>query len=147
MPKSRANPGFGVKFMMGNGASPEVFAELAEITDLPGFGTTHRTDEVTHMSSPNGWVEHIGLGIKEGKAFTLNLNFVADDVDQIALFQTRVESGGKHNYKIQFTDDDDTNVTFEAIISDTDIGHPRDAKADLSVTVLPSGGYAWDAST
>lgn len=124
-----------------NGA--EVFTEIAEITDLPGFGTTHRTDEVTHMSSPNGWVEHIGLGIKEGKAFTLAMNFVGDDADQIELFQTRVESGNRHNYRIQFTDDDLTQVTFAAIISDSDISHPRDAKADLAIQVLPSGGYTW----
>lgn len=147
MPKSRANPGFGVKFKMGDGNSPEQFTEIAEIVDVPGIGTTHRTDEVTHMSSPGGWAEHIGLGVKEGKAFTLALNFVADDEDQIALYQTRVESGGKHNYQIAFTDDDATTLTFEAIINDTDISHPRDAKADLSVQVLPSGGYTWGAST
>lgn len=145
--KSRANPGFGVEFRMGTGASPETFPALMEIADLPGFGTSHRTDEVTHMGSPDGWVEHIALGIKEGKAFTLALNFVADNADQKKLFRQRVEDGTKWNYQIQFTDEEDTTVTFEAIINDVDISHPRDAKADINVSVLPSGGYAWDADS
>jgi predicted secreted protein len=147
MPKSRANPGFGVKFKIGDGNSPEVFTEIAEIVDVPGIGTTHRTDEVTHMSSPGGWAEYIGLGVKEAKAFTLAMNFVADDPDQISLYQTRVESGAKHNYQIEFTDDDLTTLTFEAIIADTDISHARDSKADLSVQVQPSGGYEWGSGT
>lgn len=124
-----------------NGA--EVFTLLAEITDLPGFGTSHRTDEVTHMSSPNGWAENIGLGVKEGKAFTVALNFVADDPAQVALFQTKVESGTTNNYRIRFTDKAFSGVTFGAIVNDTDISHPRDAKADLSVQFLPSGPYTW----
>jgi hypothetical protein len=141
--KSRANPGFGVQFQVGDGDSPELFVTEAEITDVSGFGTTHRTDEVTHMSSPDGWVEHIKLGVKEGKAFNLSLNFVADSTSQRALYQTRVEGKDKHNYKIIFTDEDETYVIFEAIIADTDIAHPRDAKADLTIQVLPSGGYEW----
>ena len=145
--KSRANPVFGVEFRMGDGASPEVFAPMMEIVDVPGVGTTHRTDEVTHMGSPGGWVEHIGLGIKEGKPFTISGNFVADDADQIALYRTRVESGGKHNYQIQFTDEDLTTLTFEAIITDADIGHSRDSKADFAYNVLPSGPYAWSSGT
>lgn len=147
MPKSRANPGFGVQFKFGDGASPEVFTAISEIIDVPSIGTTHRTDEVTHMSSPGGWAEHIGLGVKEGKAFTLAMNFVADDPDQIALYQTRVESGAKVNYQIVFTDDELTTLTFEAIVQDTDISHARDSKADFAVQVQPSGPYNWSAST
>lgn len=143
MSKSRANPGFGVKFQVGDGDSPETFTTEAEITDVPGFGVTHRTDEVTHMSSPEGWAEHIKLGIKEGKSFTLALNFVADSTTQIALYQTRAEGKAAHNYRIVFTDPKQTSVTFEGLIVDTDINHPRDAKADLSLQILPSGKFYW----
>lgn len=117
----------------------EVFTELAEVVDVPGVGVSHRTDEVTHMSSPNGWAEHIGLGVKEQKSFSLAMNFVANDTAQVGLFQTYIASGAKRNYRIQFTDTNLTRVTFAAIITETDISHPRDSKADISVTVLPSG--------
>jgi len=144
MPASNANPGFGILFAVGDGASPEDFSNvLAEITNVSGFGTSHRTAEVTHMTSPDGWVEHIKLGVKEGKAFTLALNFVADDVDQVSLFQTRLEGTEKHNYQITFTDDSGSAVIFEAAITDSDITHDRDSKADMTVSVLPSGAYSW----
>ena len=143
MAKSRANPGFGVKFQVGDGDSPELFVTEAEVTDVPGFGVTHRTDEVTHMSSPEGWAEYIKLGIKEGKSFTLALNFVADSTSQKALYQTRVEGKAAHNYRIVFTDDQETSVTFEALIVDIDINHARDAKADLSISIQPSGKFYW----
>ena len=143
MTASRANPGFGVQFQVGDGGSPETFATMAEVLSVSGVGTTHRTAEVTHMTSPDGWAEHIGLGVKEGKAFTLGLNFVADDAAQVALYQTRVESGGRHNYRVIFTDAGDSQMTFEAIITDTTIGHERDAAADMSISILPSGGFTW----
>lgn len=143
MPASNANPGFGCTFAIGDGASTEAFTVMAEITSISGFGTTHRTDEVTHMTSPNGWAEHIGLGVKEGKAFTLALNFVADDAQQISLYQTRVESGSINNYRIAFTDDGASTCTFAGIISDVDINHERDSKADATITVLPTAGYTW----
>jgi len=119
------------------------WSELGEITDVPGIGASHRTDEVTHMSSPNGWAEHIGLGVKEQKAFTLALNFVADDTQQILLYQTRIASGDKNTYKIVFTDELATGLVFDAIVSDTDMGHPRDGKADASYQFQPTGEPTW----
>jgi len=140
---SNANPGFGVEFRIGDGGGPEAFTAMAEVAGIPGFGTTQRTSEVTHMSSTDGWVEHIGLGLKEGKAFSIPLNFVADDSDQILLYQTRVESGETHNYQIGFTDDSNSTVTFAAIIQDTDINHDRDSHAQMTITILPTKEYTW----
>jgi len=143
MAPSKARPGFGCIFKIGSGTSTETFAALAEVVNVPGFGVTHRTDEVTHMGSDGGWAEHIGLGIKEGKAFTLDMNFVADDTQHISLFDTRVEAGSRHNYQILFTDVGATTVTFSAIVQDVEISHERDSAADMSVTFLPTGGFVW----
>lgn len=127
-------------------AGTELFPAMAEITDVPGLGATHRTDEVTHMGSIEGWAEHIALGVKEQKSFTLALNFVADDADQKKLFQDRIASGVEGNYQIKFTDDLGTLLTFAAIITDTDISHSRDSKADLAISVLPTGKPVWTVS-
>ena len=143
MAESKANPGFGCTLAIGDGTTTEGFTVIAEVTGIPGFGTTQRTSEVTHMSSPNGWVEHIGLGLKEGKAFTVPLNFVADDTQHIQLFQTLVASGAKNNYQISLTDDSSSTVTFGAIVQDTDITHDRDSHAQGSVTFLPTGAFTW----
>lgn len=121
----------------------EIFTEIGELVGVPGIGTTHRTDEVTHMSSPGGWAEYIGLGVKEGKTFTLPFNFVADDPQQIAIYRTRLESGVKANYRIQFTDVAATKLTFSAIANESDINHERDSRADASYSFQPSGPYSW----
>ena len=141
MVASNANPGFGALFKIGDGATTEAFTTLAEVSGIPGFGTTQRTSEVTHMQSTA--VEHIGLALYEGKAFTIPLNFVADNSQQVTLIQTRVQDGSKHNYQIAFTDDSSSTVTFSAIVSDADINHDRDSHAQASITFLPTGGYTW----
>jgi hypothetical protein len=143
MPRSNANPGFGIKFYVGNTDSPVVFTELAEVQEITGIGAQHITDEVTHMSSPNGWAEFIGTGVKEQKPFTLPMNFVADYAAQKQLLNERLESGGRHYYKIKFTDAAETELVFEAIIADVDINHAQRAAADCNVQFRPSGQYAW----
>lgn len=129
--------------LTGGSNAAAVWTDLGEITEIPGVGTTHRIDEVTHMSSPNGWAEFIGLGVKEGKSFTLGLNFVADDTQAKLLYRTRVESGVAADYRVAFTDVAGTTLTFSGIITDSDIGHARDSKADLSIQVQPTGPFAW----
>lgn len=147
MAKSNARPGFGAKLLRGAGDSPETYTEVAEIVNIPGIGTTHRTSEVTHMSSPNGWAEHIGLGVKEGKAFSVDVNFVGDDSDQEDIYKTLVADGSLNNWRIHFTDIGKTMLTFGAIVTDTDINHERDSHAQATYSFLPSGGYAWGTFT
>lgn len=145
MPSSQASnavPGFGVEFRVGDGASSETFIAVADVTGVSGLGISHRTAEVTHMASPSGWAEHIALGVKEGKPFTLNLNFVADDSEHTSL-RTAVENGTKGNYQIGFTDDSDSNLTFAAILQDLDINHDRDSQVVGTIQVLPSGVHTW----
>jgi len=125
------------------GGVDEVYSSMAEVAGIPGFGTTQRTSEITHMSSTDGWVEQLGLGLKEGKAFSVPLNFVADDSDQVLLYQTRVEDGTTNNYRILFTDDSGSSVTFASIIQDTDINHDRDSHAQMTVTFLPTKEFNW----
>lgn len=143
---SGARPGFRTVLGIGDGdtnPSNETFLVLAEILDFPETGTAHRTTEVTNMTSPEGWVEHIALGIKELKPFTLPLNFIADDTDQIELYQNRVANGSKNRYMIQFTDEAKTTLIFSAVVNDTGIAGPRDAQATINVSFLPTSAPIW----
>lgn len=142
--KSRANSGFRCYFQIGNGDSPETFRTLAEVVDVPGVSESQFIEEVTHMASPNGKVEKIALGLSEQAPFTLPMNFVADNTDQILLLQTRITERTQRNYRIVFTDDQQTYVTFNAFVSNFEINHTQKSKADLSVEFTPTGGYAWD---
>lgn len=143
MPASNANTGFGCTFAMENATTPGTFDVLAEVQGVPGIGSTQRTSEVTHMTSPGGFAEHIGLGIKDHKPITLPLNFVADDAEQIKLFRQRVGDTDPHNYQIAFTDESDTTLTISAIVTETSIDHEPSSHAQGSVTFLPTGDITW----
>lgn len=145
MAKTNAVPGFGALFLIGNGDSPETFQALAEVVDITGFGFTQMVADATHQLSPGGWVEKISLGLKEGKPFSVPVNFVADDAQQVTLIQTRASDGSKHNYQLQCTDVSQTTITFEAVITDVTINHPQRDKADASIEFTPSSAYVYAA--
>lgn len=142
MPISKGRPGFGVQFQYNGGDSANDWITLAEVVDVPGIGLTHLTADVTHMSS-DGFVEHIKLGLKDGKAFTLPMNFVADDAEQIEIFNTRLNATAANAYKIVFTSLTTKSVSFNALVTDIDINHAQRAKADIAVQFTPTGAWTW----
>jgi len=142
--KSRANSGFSCYFQIGDGDSPEGFTTLAEVVDVPGISESQFIEEVTHMASPNGKVEKIAIGLSEQAPFTLPMNFVADDANQVILIQQKINERTQSNYRVIFTDALQTYVTFSAFVSNFEINHTQKSKADLSIEFTPTGGYAWD---
>lgn len=144
---SQANSGFRCYFQISNGDSPETFRTLSEVIDVPGTSESQFIEEVTHMGSPNGNVEKIALGLSEQAPFTLPMNFVADNTDQILLLRTRIREKVQRNYRIVFTDANQTHVTFNAFVSNFEINHMQKSKADLSIEFTPTGGYTWGAIT
>lgn len=148
--KSLANPSFPTQFGIGDGGSPEAFVGCAEVREVPDIGVDQQIAEVTNMSSINGWQEYIVTGIKGMTEFTLPLNFVADDADQVSLVQQRaaVTSGqGKYNYAIKFTDVSETVLVFEAVITSAKMSASSGDAAMLSVTFQPTGAWAWVSDT
>lgn len=129
--------------LAGGTLGAEVFTPIAEITGIPGVGVTSRTSEVTHMTSPEGFAEHIATGVKEQKAITIPINFVADDLTQRDLIETKLSNGSKNNFRIAFTDDSQTLLTFTALVTDSDISHDRDSHAQGTISLLPSGVPTW----
>lgn len=146
MAASNANPGFGCVIGLGDGGSPEAFTDIAEIVGIPGVGVTARTSEVTHMTSPDGFAEHIASGVKEQKSFTVPVNFVADDAGLLSLLKDKIKDGDIDNYRIAFTDDSNSLLTFAALVVDTDISHERDSHAQGSITFLPTGAPTWSTA-
>lgn len=143
MAVTKARPGFGATFMLGNAGSPEVFTALSDVVGIPSIGSAQRIVEATHMLSPEGWSEHIATGVKDGNSFTLPLNFVADEAAQISLYKTRATDGSVHNYRVSFTDAGDSTLTFPAIITNVEITHEIDSKADATITFQPVGEFVY----
>ena len=55
---SEAISAFGTTLKIGDGATPEVFAAIAEVTNVGGPGMSLDTVDITHPSSTGGWKEY-----------------------------------------------------------------------------------------
>lgn len=71
MAKSTGALGIGIELQMGDGASPEVFTSIINITNIEGPGVTTETTDATHFGSPNNTREkRAGLLDSEEITFT-----------------------------------------------------------------------------
>ena len=84
MPASQAQIGYGTLLQRGNGAAPEVFTTIAEVTSVDFAGPNVKTEDATNMGSPGGYMESIPTLIDPGEA-TIALHFLQADAGQKAL--------------------------------------------------------------
>lgn len=99
----------GTTISIGNGdGPPETFDEIAEVTNFQAPGVTVQEIEVTHLKSTV--VERIA-GLADGDSVTFDMNFIASDAQQQALF-TIAESGEVKNYEVNLNDDNTTPTKF-----------------------------------
>jgi hypothetical protein len=76
-PNSEARLGYGTKLLMGDGGSPEEFAEMGEVGDFEE-GDSIELVEVTNHQSPNNRREYIA-GLKDGAEMSFPVNYIPAD--------------------------------------------------------------------
>lgn len=127
----------------GNGASPEVFTEIAEVVSIGGPNEKADEIEATHLRSPGGYREFI-QSFKDGGEVPLELNFIPNNATQDSSTGLRSEfaSGATKNRKITFPDG--TTCIFAAWVKA--IGTPIQVgnKLSLNVTIRVVGPTDWD---
>jgi len=64
--------GYGGQFLVGNGASPEVFTAVAGVMKIPLPAQSSTDIKTTHLRSPNRHEEH-RAGMRDTPAFTVEL--------------------------------------------------------------------------
>ncbi len=69
-----AKLGYGSLLKRGNGASPQVFDTIAEVTGLSEFGSEAALVDVTNFDSAGGAREYIN-GLKDGVEISVTANF------------------------------------------------------------------------
>jgi hypothetical protein len=79
--ETQANLGYLALLEKSNGDSPETFGEIAEVTNIPGFGALSDLVEVTHLQSPNGAKEYIS-GLDDGVELAITANLRLDHASQ-----------------------------------------------------------------
>jgi hypothetical protein len=135
-----------IKFQIGNGASPEVFTDLAELTGIPSISMEMGEADATNMGSPllgtSLAEEAIGTKVIRFGDIVLNLNAALADATQISLIVTKFQANTISNYRIAFTEHA-RNLTFAAWIKAFDANGDIDTKSNLDVTLKPTGGGVW----
>lgn len=79
--KSSAKAGIGVVLQRGNGASPEVFATIANVSQISAGGVTVNMIDATHLDSPDFYSEFIP-GLKTADEWTATIGWDPSDPTQ-----------------------------------------------------------------
>lgn len=132
MSETQADIGYGAKFGIGDGADPEVFSDVAEVTSINGFGFTRAEQDATHLQSPDGFEEYIA-GMKSGRPVTITMNYVPTDNDVIV---TAFEAK-KGNYQI--TAPNGVMMRFAGFVTEYDTGEMNTEKMTATATFRPTG--------
>jgi len=99
MAQSQAKIAAGTQLRLGDGASPEVFTKIAEVTQVSEIGET--TPEIDAAR------QFIG-GLAEGNAVSFTLSYVATNTAHKAL---RDANGSAKNFEIEWVDGSKASFT------------------------------------
>ena len=125
----------GVTIGIGNGADPEVFTNIGEVTNAAGPDKTCDTSEDTTLADE--W-KTFTAALLDGGQVTFDLNDYPSDTGQAQL-ETDFAARTNRNFKITLTDDSATSITVEAIITALSRAIPLGDKITRSVTLKVSG--------
>lgn len=134
--------GLGVHVARGDGASPEVFTDIAEVIDVSPPSMTKDQVEATHTDSPDGFREYIP-GLKDGGEFSLTMNFLPNNATQNntsgGLLNDFINETSSRNWRIQFPGSPFTYWTFKATVIGYEPATPIDDRMTAVVTFKVAG--------
>lgn len=132
---------FGTLLKMGDGAMPEVFATIAEITDLSGPGFSLDTIEATSHSSPGAFKEYV-VGPLDGTEVSFTINFIPTDPTHgtgTGGLLSAMLARAKKNFRIVFPDTAATTWEVSGLITGFDMAEPTDDMLSADVTIKVTG--------
>lgn len=132
---TQAAIGYGAKFELGDGASPEVFLRIGEITKLTPPNQKADVLEATNFDSAGGYKEFI-LGLTDPGELKFDMNLVPGSASETALLAAQA-SRQAYNAKVTFPG---AQVwEFQILITDYAPDVPVDKIMTCSVTGKISG--------
>lgn len=133
-----ARIGYGTLFASGNGASPEVFTTLGEVTAITPPGWSRDTVDATHEQSPGAHREFIA-GLADAGEVSMDINFVPGNAAAAALEAEKALTGSSTLINRRITFPDGSYMSFAAILTAVEPDAPIDDKMSASVTLKVSG--------
>jgi len=130
---------YGSLLQIGDGATPEVFTAVAEITDLTPPNMSRDSIEVTTLNSTSGYREFIA-GWRDGGEVSLTANWLPTNAthdDDTGLLE-QWDDDDLHNYRIVLPDTLAT-IAFSGFLTAFEPELPRDEQGKLNCTIKISG--------
>lgn len=112
--------GYGTVLKVGNGASPEVFTPIAALTRIKIPGLETNAIDVSHLTTLDSIRRMIPGMITAGKCSFSGLLIPGDSTHNGLV--TRQKAGTISNYVIALSDEEESEVEFEAFVSKFDPG-------------------------
>ena len=125
----------GVELRRGNGASPETFVIVGEITQFDGLGGSASVIDVSTLQSV---AKEKRAGLPDEGQFTFQMNLDPSDVQQNALRADRA-ARVLRNFRLVLTDSSNTTLQFSALVLEFKISGAVDQVVKASVTLEISG--------
>lgn len=129
----------GILFQSGDGASPEVFTSVGEVTSIDGPGGEASEIDVTHLGSS---AKEYLIGLPDEGNLTLDCALLPDDIGQTRLRNDRINATLR-NYKITLTDTPATIITFAGYVKGFRVSAGVDSKIAASITLRVSGAVTY----
>lgn len=136
-----ATIGYGAKFGIGDGADPEVFTDVAEVTNITPPSDSVDVIDATHMASPNKTREFIEGLIDPGEC-SFDMNFIPGGTGDTAIQALR--GSGTNNFQITFPaigSDPAVTWQFAGILTGYEPDAPMDDKMTATVTIKVTSSY------
>lgn len=127
--------GYGSKFEVGDGDSPEVFTELSEVTDITLPSETVETVDVTHMQSPDRRREYIA-GLSDTGEATISMAFIPGS-DGDVLLRSMAGTGDVVSCRVTFPNQ--ATWTFQGFLTGYTPTLPLADKATADVSFKVTG--------
>lgn len=144
----------GTLLKMGNAASPEVFATVANVTSLSIPQTAGEID-ATHLASTSGYKEY-KAGYKDGTV-SGTIHFDPDNTthDDSAGLMSKFVSGASTNFKLDFSAADnngsgkpatDPIMSFTGVLTELSISAETESMVTASFSIRISSAPTWGSS-
>jgi len=130
---------YGSSFQIGDGATPENFATVAEVRDMTAPSFQRDTIEVTNQDSSGGFREFIA-GWRDAGEVTLELNWLPGNAthDESTGLLSHYLDDEVRNYKLILPDTVLT-IAFAGVITDFPPDLALESQGTVSVTIKITG--------
>ena len=125
----------GMVIQKSDGASPEVYTTIDEVTSIGGPDGSASEIDKSDLSST---AKVFGMGLKDNGSVALEIMYIPSNTQHAAM---RTDWGNRAagNYKILFTDSPQTTWTFNAYVQNFSISAAIDATLTGSVSLRING--------